>query len=107
MTSHPVTDHAVVRYFERVHSIDFDALFPDATHDGQRLAAICRYLDIQPSDARDLVCPPRLHRWIADGACAITVTGYRLVCDERRVVTTLINDRKRRRPRWRDQEIAA
>ena len=106
MTSHPVTDHAVVRFFERVHEVDFDLLFPDARHDGERLKALCRYLDIQPSDARDLVCPPRLHAGVSLGATLIRAARHRMICSGGRVVTVVIPEPKKRRRRPA-MEIAA
>jgi len=107
MIHHPVTDHAVVRYFERVHGIDFDSQFPDATHDGQRLAAICSYLDIQPSDARDMVCPPRLHAGVSLGATLIRAARHRMICAGGRVVTVVIPTPKMKRRRRPSLEIAA
>ncbi|MEO9789266.1 MAG: hypothetical protein ABJF67_16880 [Aurantimonas coralicida] len=107
MIPHPVTDHAVVRYFERVHQVDFEALFPDARHDGQRMTAICRYLDIQPSEARDLVCPPRLHAGIYLGATLIRAARHRMICAGGRVVTVVIPTPKPRHRRRPTMEIAA
>ena len=107
MTSHPVTDHAVIRFFERVHAVDFEALFPDARHDGQRLTAICRYLDIEPSDARDMVCPPRLHAGVSLGATLIRAARHRMICSGGRVVTVVIPTPKMKRRRRPSLEIAA
>ena len=107
MNPHPVTDHAVVRYFERVHSIDFGSQFPDAKHDGERLKALCRYLDIQPSDARDLVCPPRLHAGVSLGATLIRAARHRMICSGGRVVTVVIPTPKMKRRRRPALEIAA
>lgn len=98
---HPVTDHAVVRYFERVHSIDFAAVFPDATHDGERVAQLSSYLDIPVSDLRDLVCPPRIQAGLLLGATLVRSDRYRMVCAGGRVVTVLppvIKSKRRRRP---------
>ncbi|SMC32344.1 hypothetical protein SAMN06297251_10119 [Fulvimarina manganoxydans] len=97
----PVTDHAAVRFFERVHHVDFSALCPGAADDRARLLAVCAALEISVREARDLVCPPRLHRWIRRGASAVTVDGYRLVCDGRTVVTTTVAEKRRRPPRLR------
>lgn len=97
----PLTDHACVRYFERLHNIDFAALCPGATDDRARLLAVCRVMEISVREARDLVCPPRLHRWIRKGASAVMLDGYRLVCDGKSVVTTTVAEKRRRPPRRR------
>lgn len=107
MIPHPVTDHAVIRYYERVHGFDFEALFPDARHDGERLKALCGYLDISPSDARDLVCPPRLHAGVHLGATLIRAARHRMICAGGRVVTVVIPVPKQKRRRRPGLEIAA
>lgn len=61
MTPHPVTDHAVARWLERVRGLDLDALCPPGSIDRVRALAGCRILGISLAEARDLVCPPRLH----------------------------------------------
>lgn len=76
MTVH-VSDHAVVRWLERVHHLtrDLDHGLPAGAPEGRRARYGCSLLGISIDEARATICPPRLHAGIAMGARAIRADG--------------------------------
>lgn len=68
-----VSDHAVVRWLERVHGLtrDLDHGLPAGASEGRRARYGCSLLGISIDEARATICPPRLHAGIAMGARAI------------------------------------
>ena len=72
-----VSDHAVVRWLERVHGLarDIDEAIPADASDARRARYGCELLGITLREARDTICPERLHAGIAMGAKAVLADG--------------------------------
>lgn len=87
--THPVSDHAVVRYLERVHGLShLTACHPDAS-DRVRARIGADLLGMRVDDVRDLVCPPRLHAALRLGAGYVRAPDRTLPFREGVVVTCL------------------
>ncbi len=94
MTVH-VSDHAVVRWLERVHGLarDLDEALPADASDGRRASYGCALLGITMREARDTICPERLHVGILMGAKAVIADGgVRYPIREGVLVTCLTRD---------------
>lgn len=90
-----ISDHAVVQWLERVHGLarDVNAALPADASNGRRASYGCALLGITVREARDTICPERLHAGIMLGAKAVLADGgVRYPIREGVLVTCLTRD---------------
>lgn len=91
-----VTDHAIVRWLQRVQRIGdvLDRAFPAGAPDRVLAEHGCRTLGISLAEAREAICPRRLRAGIAMGAHVVRGADRTLIVRGGRVVTTLAREQK-------------
>ncbi|WP_062233606.1 hypothetical protein [Aureimonas sp. N4] len=90
----PVTEHASLRWLERVRHVDFSRC---TAHFGQHdlVQHGCRELGLTPAEAREEIAPERVRDFIERGATAIRYPSWTLVVDGGSIVTVLPHGMRR------------
>lgn len=101
-----VSDHAVVRWLDRIKGLgaDISLRFPEGFGEELRANFGCSILGISIDEAKATILPKRLHEGVMYGARAVLAHDQILICDRGLVLTCLERDMWRRLPVFKENQ---
>ena len=84
-----VTDHAVLRYLERVVRLDTSAARREHSTNAAVLGAVVRAYGLDLAAVRSRILTPEAQQAIHAGACKFQTQDYTLVIQSQRVITII------------------
>lgn len=94
-----ITDHAVVRYIERIHKIDIINLLGREVSDASKLRYLQRVHKVDISKIREMMVPCDFEKTInkfSDSTIKLVFKNYKLVVVNKTVVTVTIAEKEKR-----------